>query len=311
MSWRTVRWCSRLPYSRPSLPSLAVSTRSMTSTSLSFPSLPPLPARYRLRHVTPADRSACIRLITHAFMYHNAVDMVHREPSAVYAPIASMVFDHCMQEPHNLSFLLTDTQHSLTPHTPDTSHTFDHDADRDALADTDVAACILNYDNARWPPLDSLRTDPVYSKARVARDQHLFDKLVASDLRIPPPPSLTTLGHSVECFYLAVKCDHGGSGLARYLCRVLYEQARQLGYREMETSATHPATARIFLQQLGPEGVVTHRLRPSEVVVKKGDGSEERPWVDVKDDLVCVTVPIVHEADKQGQGPANTATLHS
>ena len=273
---------------------------------LSFPSLPPLPARYRIRHVTPADRSACIRLITHAFMYHNAIDAVHREPSAVYAPIAAMVFDHAMHEPHNLSFLITDAQHTPTPPTPDTTHTYDHDADRDSLADSDVVACTLNYDAVRWPPLDDLKTDPVYSRARVSVDYALFSKLDSCDVRTSPPPKPTQLGHTVEHFYLAVRCDHVGCGLARYLCRALYSEAQRLGYREMETTATHSATAHIFLTQLGPEGMVTHRLKPSEVVVKRADGSEERPWADVTEDVVAVSTPIEPALAKHANNESGT-----
>ena len=295
------RSCSRLlnhfyRYAALSLPSC----RKMSSTRLSFPSLPPLPSRYSLRHVTIADRSACVRLIAHAFMYHNTVDIVHNEPSAVYMPIASLIFDHCMKETHNLSFLITDTLHTVSHPTAVTTHTVNHDADRDSLHDTDIAACILNYDAARHPPLDSLQNDPVHSRARLAVDYVLFNTLTQSDVRTNPPPPVASLGHTVECFYLAVKCDHGGSGLARYLCRVLYSEARRLGYRALETSATHPATARIFLQQLGGaegavQGEVTHRLTPSSLVVKRDDGTEERPWAAVKDDVVCVSVCVEPE----------------
>lgn len=289
-------WVSFLRRSSLTCPCLTTHTRGMssTTTNLSFPSLPPLPSRYRIRHVTTADRMACVRLIAHAFMYHNTVDVVHKEPSAVYMPIASLVFDHCMKETHNLSYVITDTQHTTpTHHTPDTTHTYDHDADRDSLADdTSIAACVLNYDAMRAPPLELLGNDPVYSQARLAVDYQLFQTLEKSDVRSQPPPPVSQPGHTMECFYLAVKCDHGGSGLARYLCRVLYSEARRLGYTALETSATHPATARIFLTQLGAAGEVTHRLRPSELVVKREDGSEEKPWADVKEDVVCVKVPI-------------------
>ena len=305
MPWLSSSWSSSVRRVFPHCIRLSTSYRSMSANSLSFASLPPLPSRYRIRHVTTADRSACIRLIAHAFMYHNNVDVVHNEPSAVYLPIASLVFDHCMTQTQKLSFLITDTQHNIAPSTTgDTSHTVDHDADRDSLNNTDVAACILNYDAARWPDIESLRNDPVHSQARLAVDYVLFNTLSQADLRPNPPPAPTTVGHTVECFYLAVKCDYGGSGLARYLCRVLYSEARRLGYRALETSATHPATAHIFMTQLGAEegavqGVVTHRLKPSELVVKRDDGSEERPWADVKEDVVCVSVPIEHEGAEQ------------
>ena len=294
MPWLSSSWIRSLR--RAYLYSASLSTsRSMSSASLTFSTVPPLPSRYRLRHVTVGDRSACIRLIAHAFMYHNSVDVVHREPSAVYLPIASLVFDHCMTDTQRLSFLITDSQHVVTTHTADASHAVDHDADRTSLDDTDVTAVILNYDASRSPDLESLANDPVHSQARLAVDRELFNKLYQSDVRTNPPPP-PPLGHTVECFYLAVKCDYGGSGLARHLCRVLYAEARRLGYRAVETSATHPATARIFLTQLTDDGTalgeVTHRLRPSELVVKRDDGSEDRPWADVKEDMVCVSVPI-------------------
>lgn len=307
MPWlyNTWRGILRRPY--PYLVRLSPLCRNMSSTSLAFPIFPPLPSRYRIRHVTTADRSACIRLIAHSFMYHNNVDVVHREPSAVYLPIAALVFDHCIQHTQHLCFLITDTQHTTT-NTADTSHIVDHDADRTSLDDTDTAACILNYDAAHSPDLDSLRSNAVYSRARLAVDFTLFNTLYQSpDLRTnpPPPPHPTSAGHTVDCFFLAVKCDQVGRGLARYLCRVLYSEAARLGYRELETSATHPATARIFLHQLadGVEGVVTRRLKPSEVVVKREDGSEERPWADVKDDVVCVSVTIEAERSEQATQP--------
>ena len=274
--------------------------RAMSTNDLCLSVSPPLPSRYRVRHVTPADRSACVRIIAHAFMYHNHIDMVHNEPSAVYLPIASLVFDHCMNEQHNLSFLITDTQHTIRPPaTGDTAHTVDHDADRASLDDTDVAACILNYDASRSPDLDSLKSNAVYTNTRLANDFILFDTLYRSpDLRTNPPPTTTPTpaGHTVDCFFLATKCHYAGSGLATALCRLLYSEARRLGYRALETSASHPATAHIFMGGLGEDvvGVVTQRVVPSElVVVGKGeDGSEERPWRGLKDDVVCVHVPI-------------------
>ena len=321
MSWLNILTTSLRCRSRLSA-SIRLSTssrRQMSSNPLSFSFSPPLPSRYRIRHVTSADRSACVRIIAHAFMYHNAVDVVHHEPSAVYLPIASLVFDHCMNESPNLSFLLTDSQHTLPPATAttavDTSHTVNHDADRDSLHDTDVVACILNYDAARSPDLQSLRSDPVHSQARLAVDFNLFNTLYQSDVRTNPPAAPSHTGHTIDCFYLAVKCDHGGTGLARYLCRALYSEARRLGYKELETAATHPSTAHIFMTQLGQEkgavqGVVTHRLRPSELVVKREDGSEWRPWAALKDDVVCVQVPVEPEAAAgQASQSVNTSNV--
>ena len=106
------------------------------STPFNFPFDPPLPERYTVRLLQPTDRAVCLRLICHSFAYHNAVDSAYGLPASSFAPVMGLLVDHCI--PHNLSFVILDTQH--TPRTPPTTSpappTLDADDDPDALLDS-------------------------------------------------------------------------------------------------------------------------------------------------------------------------------
>lgn len=302
-----------------------------TSTTLSLPFSRPLPARYRIRHVTTADRTACLRLISHSFMFHNAIDTPWHEPVDNYQPLAALFFDHAMADTtHNHSFVITDTHSAHPPHPPAHDDSSEHEADLLRLSNsTDIVGVVICYDASRVADMDTLRTHPSFSRSQVSHDLYvLLDSLYQHDLRADPAhplhhyyqptlpggqPAAPAAGNTIECFLLATNCQYSGERLASYMCGAVYQLGQQCGYRALETVATHPATAHIFMQLGGGKSVVTHRIRPSELWVKRMDGasstgsssnggsssdsgssgSEWQPWVDVKDDMVAIHVPIV------------------
>ena len=275
----------------------------------SFPSSPPLPARYRIRHMTAADRTACLRVIAHSFMFHNAIDTPWGEPVDNYQPLAALFFDHAMAAaPHDsFSFVITDTQ-AATPPNDTHSGNAEHDSDLHGLGDTVIAGVVVCYDASRVADLDALRSNSTFQHSQVSHDLYvLLDSLYQHDLRAEPShplhsyyaptapgaqPSAPLPGDTVECFLLATKCQYGGERLASYLCEAVYASAQQRGYRCLETVATHPATAHIFHRLGGGRSVVTHRIQPSVLRVTRKDGSEWQPWKGVQDDMVAVHVPI-------------------
>jgi len=246
-------------------------------------------------------------------MFHNAIDTPWREHVDNYQPLAALFFDHAMAAPldtDNYSYVITDTQHSTPPHPYSYSGQSEHGADlRRLSSETDIVAVVVCYDASRVADMDALRTHATFRHSQVSHDLFvLLDSLYQHDLRSHPThplhshyqptppggqPSAPPAGDTVECFLLAVQCQYSGERLASQLCQAVYQLGRQRGFRALETVATHPATAHIFMQLGMGRSVVTHRIRPSELSVKREDGSEWQPWADVKDDMVAIHVPIV------------------
>ena len=272
---------------------------------VSFHTSAPVPLSHPT--VTAADRSAVLRVIAHSYMFHNAIGTPWHEPVTNYHPLAALFFDHAMAVHDNYTFVIIDTLPNTPPNNTNNGHT-EHDSDWVQLGDTDLAGVVLCYEASRVADLDVLRTHPTLQQSQVSHDLFvLLDDLYQHDLRADPyhplhsryqptlpgaQPTAPPPGDTIECFLLATKCQYRGERLASYLCRAVYCLGQQRGYRCLETVATHPATAHIFVSSGGVRSVVTHRIKPSGLAVRRKDGSEWYPWADVKDDMVAVHVPI-------------------
>ena len=308
---------SKLDYCpRPNhTPNMALNdTGPSTTAPLTFTFSPPLPSRYNLRHLTLADRPACIRVISHSFMFHNAIDTPWNEHVDSYHPLAAFFFDHAMAAgTDNYSFVITDMLSSKPPRsTCNGTHAAGHDADVASLMrDTDIVGVVICYDASRIADLDSLRSHTSFMSSQVSHDLYvLLDTLYQNDLRADPAhlhhhryqptapgaqPAAPQPGNTIECFLLATQCQYNGEKLASYLCQAVYQLGVARGFECLETVATHPATAHIFTQLGGGRTVVTHRIQPKELKVKRADGSEWQPWAEVRDDMVALHVPIARD----------------
>ena len=297
--------------------SVSSSPSSATLSNLSFPFSPPLPSRYTIRPIQASDRAACARLLCHAFMFHNPVDLVYKLPSSSYELPFSLMWEHCW--PDRLSFVIVDQQHERAHtngitavdeqhmHWSVTEH--DHEADVATLDESDIVGVILNNDGSRqlqWP-----RDDPAFKAAMAWSDDWLLWTQLyhQCDLRVnsshplhhlyqpittPAAPPLYRRGEHVHCFLLGTHCRCKGERLASYLTQALYLHAQRLGYESMHVEASHSATAHLFQSGLMSHGIVTHRVAPKDVIKKSGGGEEYRRWETLTDDVVVVYVKIDH-----------------
>jgi hypothetical protein len=255
-----------------------------------------------MRFLQPTDRAACVPLICHSFMYHNSVDAVYNYATSAFASIYGGIFDHCLTQ--QLSFVIEDCEflRQQQPAFPDWNYEkeeqpLDHDAHLQRVQSA-IVGVVLNHDSSHR--LDWSRLGPCdHLKDTFA----VFHQLGANDLRASPSHPLHRLYHpppyepthapgtSLHCFILVTDCQHKQQKLAAYLSAATYYYGRQLGFDSLRVEATHPATLRIFTAP-PMRGVVTHRVRLSDVVNTTEDGKEWKRWAAVDDEVSVVHVDI-------------------
>ena len=258
-----------------------------------------------MRFLLPTDRAACIPLICHSFMYHNSIDSVYHYTTSAFTALYAAFFDHCLSQ--QLSFVIEDsefpTQQAAAQAFPDwdpetDEQQLDHDAHLQRVQSA-IVGVVLNHDASRR-----------FDWSRLRRQDHLndtfavFQQMGANDLRASPSHPLHRLYHpppyepsyaagtNLHCFILVTSCQHQKQKLAAYLSAATYHYARQLGFDCLHVEATHPATLRIFTAAPLMRGIVTHRIRLSDVVNKTEDGKEWRRWADDDSEISVVHVDI-------------------